>query len=87
MENTVVVGGQVQGNISSCEFKVSVIKTGRKNVFIDTTQSLAVNNCSGEVIKANSWEFTADGVLIIFMGAIFTILFLNAIAHIIHGDY
>lgn len=87
MANTVVVGGQVQGNISSCEFKVSTITTGRKNLFVETTQQLAVNNCSGEVIKADSWTFTADGFLILFIGAIFTVCLLNAIAHIIHGDY
>lgn len=78
-ENTVVVGGSVNGNISSCEFKVSSITTGRKNLWVETTQNLAVNNCTGEVIKADSWSLTTDGFIIVILGFILVICIINAI--------
>lgn len=61
MSEKIVVGGNVQGDISSCEYKVSEITTGRPNLWVVTKSSLAVNNCSGETLKNNYWVLSGDG--------------------------
>lgn len=48
MENTVVVGGEVKGDISNCGFKVGALTTSRPNIWTYKQTTLAVNNCSGE---------------------------------------
>lgn len=67
MANTVVVGGSLEGNVSSCKYEISEIITGRPNFFVITKQSLAVNNCTGENIKNSYWETSVEGGLAIIM--------------------
>ena len=65
MKETIVVGGNVGGNVSSCQYKVSDIITGKKNLFVETHAALAVNNCSGETIKNDYWSLSLDGFIVI----------------------
>jgi hypothetical protein len=67
MENkpTVLVGGDVTGNIGSCE-----VKSSNFSVSSFYTETVAVNSCTGEVVSQNiyyDWSYIYFPAALIFI--------------------
>lgn len=77
MENTVVVGGAVKGDISSCSFQVSALTTNRPDIWKYEQTTLAVNNCSGEVIKGTDWGVSEFGMAVLIICGLFIAIILG----------
>ena len=78
MENVIVAGANnLSGNLSQCKFIVDEITTGRPNLWVYTKMSLAVNNCTGEVFKYNTWSLSevavGCGIAVVLMVIVFLI--------------
>jgi len=77
----VVVGGNVQGNISNCTIENQTIKVDKKGVwaFSQQTTFASYNVCTKEIIaQYTNPTFTGLGVLTIIAVPVIIILFLIA---------
>ncbi len=80
MQNAVVaVTNAVSGNVSSCSYVTQEIITGRPNIFVITRQTLAVNNCTGEVLKYDFWNVSESSVVFLLLAVVLVLIIIGII--------
>lgn len=62
---------EITGNISSCETKSIVVRSGRESVWFENYVTVTTNNCSGKTTEYGTWGFTpfsfVFGVFFVFL--------------------
>jgi hypothetical protein len=81
MDKSILVGGDVQGNITSCENKEVIVYVDKKGAFslIETKTHMIYNQCTGEEVSRYEYQdgTVFSGLLLIFAGVLIIVVTLG----------
>lgn len=83
--SVIAVSSEVTGNISACKVEVSQIITARPSFFIEEITTFAVNNCTGEMIKGQTYALADVSQVMLFVFCILLILMCTLVVLFMFG--